>query len=171
MEKIKYLIIITLICFNISCQKKKLERRIINEVEKEQSTVEVEFIFPDTMLRNESSEGEIRYRGGHDTIITRLRETKNGNYRYITFSFIKSDNINYSLGQLKKMKLDTIAANNNKSIPLYDIKFSKSGTYYIDGIINDHVYIDTNKISKSTNIITHLENESRVSHKIIVLDK
>ncbi len=48
-----------------------------------------------------------------------------------------------------KIKLDTFYAVDNNTIPLFDIKFSSKGENYINGILDDFVYIkldDTTKV-------------------------
>ena len=52
----------------------------------------------------------------------------------------------------------------------YDIKFTELGTNYIYGIINDHVTIDAlKKPKKATDKVRYIENETRLSHKVIVV--
>lgn len=65
---------------------------------------------------------------------------------------------------------DTFGALNNKQIPFYNIKFSKPGVYYIDGIINDYIVIDLHKKDREGyDLVRIVETEERISHKIIVL--
>ena len=80
--------------------------------------------------------------------------------------------MDYDYKHLKETVKDTFGARNNKSIPFYDFKFDKLGTYYIDGIINDIVLIDLHKKDKDGEDLSRfLENEERVTHKVIVIEK
>ncbi len=155
----------------ISCREKTEVKKVADLKKNIETKIEVEFKFPDTIYRNKSYKGEIKYSGVLDTVTTNVMEEKDGINRYIIYSFIKTNNLNYSLNQLRKMKLDTVGAIDNHTIPFYDIKFTEVGTYYLYGIINDHVTIDTNKISKPTNRVRIIENEARASHKIVVINK
>ena len=80
--------------------------------------------------------------------------------------------INYSFEDLKKIKLDTFGAVDNRTILLDNIIFKESGIYYLDGVLNDHVTIDTLKRPKRpTDKVRYLEKEVRATHKVIVITK
>lgn len=72
----------------------------------------------------------------------------------------------------KKLKKEAkiYGADNNRIFSLTNIRFSKTGIYYLDGIINDYIVIDiphTNK--KKQDLIREIENEVRVTFKVVVL--
>jgi len=97
---------------------------------------------------------------------------ENGKDRYITYSLIKTKSVNYETKELYKMKLDTFGAVDNMTIPFYKIKFEELGTFYIDGIINDHVTIDTlTRPRKPSDKVRYIENVVRATHKVVVIAK
>ena len=84
----------------------------------------------------------------------------------------KSKYVNYDFNILKLNIKDTFGAINNRIIPFYNIKFNELGIHYIDGIINDIVYIDTVKSKrKDSDLVRLIENEVRVTHKVVVIRK
>ena len=125
--------------------------------------------FPDTVYVNQLNDGLINYKSPFDTIITVFGNEKKN--RYTRFILTTTNDVDYDLKHLKQIVKDTFGALNNRSIPFYDIRFSKKGVYYIDGIIKDIVSIDTvTKPTKKDYLIRLLENEKRVTHKVIVID-
>jgi len=69
------------------------------------------------------------------------------------------------------MRLDTFGAIDNRTIPFYNIKFTELGTFYIDGIINDHVFIDTLKQPKKpTDKVRYIEKVVQATHKVVVIE-
>lgn len=170
MRKSYFIITLSLLIL-ISCTERTTEKKVANKTNKKQFTNEAIFDFPDTIYKNKTYDGKIKYSGILDTITTDVMHDKNGIQRYIGFSFITSNDSNCTLKELRKMNLDTVGAVDNHTIPFYDIKFAKIGTYYIHGIINDHAFIDTNKVSNPKNKVRYIENEAQVRYKIIVVDK
>lgn len=153
----------------ISCKK---EIDIVKEPKKQNSIKKIEFTvnFPDTLYTNQVYDGEISYKSSLDTIITKFGDTNKN--RYARFILTTTDNVNYDFTHLKGIVKDTFGALNNRKIPFYDIKFSKPGVYYIDGIINDMVVINLNKKDKAGDDLSRLiENEERVTHKVVVVGK
>lgn len=142
---------------------------INTSIEKTQKiTFKIEF--PDTVYINQLNDGEITYSSVLDTIITTFGDSKKN--RYTRFIMTTSTNVDYDYKELKTKAKDTFGALNNRSIPFYDIKFGKAGVYYIDGIINDIVLIDTITKNKSNyDVLRFIENEERVTKKIVVLDR
>ena len=134
------------------------------------TTAFVKFIFPDTVYIDKLYNGEIKYKGVLDTITTSFYDDKKS--RYISFYMTKTRNIDYDIKQLYKIKLDTFGAVDNRTIPFYDVKFTELGVHYIDGIINDHVTIDTlTRPKKSTDKVRYIENVLRATHKVVVIEK
>ena len=73
---------------------------------------------------------------------------------------------------LKHIIKDTFGALNNREIPLPNIEFGKTGVFYIDGIINDYVVIDLNKKNKDgVGLVREIEDEERLTHKVVVVNK
>jgi hypothetical protein len=152
--------------FLISCKKDKPEKTISHSEPK----IEFSIVFPDTVYRNEVYDGEIKYKSDYDTVIETFGNKEKN--RYVRFIATKTNNVDYDYKHLKETVKDTFGARNNKSIPFYDFKFDKLGTYYIDGIINDIILIDLHKKDKDGEDLSRfLENEERVTHKVIVIEK
>lgn len=176
MDKIKQigLIIIcsiTLLLFVSSC-KDETSKTIKNQHKQKISEIWIKFDFPDTVYRNNSYNGKIEFRSILDTITTNVLEENNGKNRYIIYSLIKTKDISYDINQLKKVKLDTFGASNNRIIPFTGIKFKELGTNYIDGILNDQVVIDdVTKNKNAKNRVRVIENEVRVTKKVVVIEK
>ena len=166
-----YFIIILSVLIMISCTERTTEKKVADKRNEKQFTNEAIFEFPDTIYKNKTYKGKIKYSGILDSITTDVMHDKKGIQRYITCSFITSNDSNYTLKELRKMNLDTVGAIDNHTIPFYDIKFAKIGTYYIHGIINDHAFIDTNKVSSPKNKVRYIENEAQVRYKVVVIDK
>lgn len=134
-----------------------------------ESTAFVKFVFPDTVYINKLYKGKIKYKGILDTITTSFDDKIKS--RYIVFYMTKTKNINYKTKQLYKTKLDTFGAIDNRTIPIYGIKFTELGVHYIDGIINDHITIDTLINSKNpTDKVRYIENVFRATHKVVVIE-
>jgi hypothetical protein len=157
-----------------SCKKETTEKKHLFDGKKESQlftgkNFEYKFIFPDTVYINKDYGGEIIYKSALDTITTSFDDNKKS--RYTKYYFRKSDNIDYDGKELKKNITDTCGAINNHTIPFY-VKFKKLGIQYIDGIVHDHVFIDTIKgKAKSTDKVRYIEMEIRATHKIIVINK
>ena len=166
-----YFIMTLSLSIMISCTEKTTEKKTPNKKSEKQFSNEAIFEFPDTIYRNKTYKGKIKYSGILDSLTTDIMHDRKGIHRYISYYFITSNNSNFSLKELKRMKLDTSNDINNHTIPFYDIKFPKIGTYYIHGIINDHALIDTNKVSNPNNKVRYIENEAQVRFKIVVVDR
>jgi len=131
---------------------------------------EIIFVFPDTVLVNNSYSGEIRYINAFDTITTVLYQ-KLGTYRYINYAFTGTKTIGYDSEHLKTKFKDTVWATNNRSIPIKDIWFENVGSYYFDGIIFDEVFIENGfKNDKGESTARRLTNEIRLVKKVVVVD-
>jgi hypothetical protein len=103
-----------------------------------------------------------------DTVTTSFDDKSNKRYVMFYLTIVHKPNQNYK--KIKKSK-QIFGADNNREISFYDIKFDKAGTYYIDGIINDYVVIDINKKdSKGNELVREIENEERVTKKVVVIN-
>lgn len=145
----------------LSCKK----NNTINEVDNiELDKTDYRFVFPDTVISGKTYHGDIIYSGTLDSVNTKLATDEKT--RILFYSYTSTEQINYSDDYLKeKIKLDTVGAISNDTIPFYDIKFSKLGINYIDGIIEDKVYIR----QKDTSKVRIITNQIRATHKVIVV--
>jgi hypothetical protein len=152
----------------LSCQKEKRKSNVSNR--KATTYINFVFDFPDTVCINKSYDGEIKYRSGLDSVISVFGDKQKN--RYVRFIATKpSKDINYDMEALRKKVKDTFGAHNNRIIPLYDIKFSKLGVNYIDGLIDDIVFIDTIRNPKNDDLLPLLRNETRATHKVYVIEE
>ena len=166
-NKIILIFSISLLSLVFSCKRDKLiEKRETNNLT--ETTAFVKFVFPDTVYINKLYNGKIEYKGVLDTITTSFDEKMK--CRYISFYMTKIKNIDYEMKQLYKIKLDTFGAIDNRTIPFYDLKFTELGINYIDGIINDHITIDTLTKPKPTDKVRYVENVLRITHKVVVIE-
>lgn len=168
--------VVSIILIAISCEKKTKSRikqekidhviTVIDTVYMHgNETMQYGFGLPDTLYQNTVYNGVIIYKGVLDSVNTKLL-TKDGKARYILYYMTKTDSINYDFNYLKNhVKLDTLGAAYNDSIYLFNLQFKKPGIHYIDGIIEDEVYIDDYNGKGKTRIIT---NQIRATHKVYV---
>lgn len=153
----------------VSCNKNDSKTNDLL-LEGDKKRIEYSIEFPDTLLINQTYNGVIKYKSPLDTIITVFGDEKKN--RYTRFILATTNSVDYDFNYLKRIVKDTFGALNNREIPFYDIKFKQTGTYYIDGIINDIVSIDTVKEpTKKDYLVRFIENEERVTHKVIVINK
>ena len=165
-----FLIAVILISFGYNSRNKNTSESLLHKIAFKDS-VRAKIEFPDTVYINQKYNGKVKYYGLLDTITKDVTKGQNGIDRYILFCFTTTSNINYKINELRKMKLDTVGAIDNNTIPFYDVKFTKPGVNYIYGIINDHATIDTIKKLKKNDKSRYIENESLVSHKVMVISK
>jgi hypothetical protein len=178
-KEVKIISIFILLLIIFSCKKNDdaIEKETVvkkNEIENKifsNNLVQFEFDFPDTVCINKSYNGKIKYRGILDTITTDFNlEGDSPKSRYIMFLFTKTKNIDYNIKHLSKIKLDTIGALDNNTILLSDMKFTELGVNYIDGIINDNVFIDLKRKDKNgENLSRAITDEVRATYKIVVI--
>lgn len=173
MSNKQILLIIVVFALQLSILSCKKKASVVSEQKAKgytQKGIEFKVEFPDTLYVNQSYDGVIRYKSVLDTIITTFGNKKKN--RYTRFILTTTNNPNYDYKHLKQIVKDTFGAKNNREIPLYDIKFSKLGIYYIDGIINDIILLDLNKKDKEGDALSRfIENEERVTHKVVVIKK
>lgn len=169
-KKIIVIVVLVILQFTtFSCQKKEGEKSVSNLERKKNTKKQIEYTieFPDTVYLNKTYNGIIKYKSVLDTITTSFDDKKKN--RYVIFYLTIVDKPDSDYKHLKKVA-KKYGADNNREISIYDIKFTKTGTFYIDGIINDYVVIDINKKDKEGfDLVREVENEERVTYKVCVL--
>lgn len=166
------LIIALLLCSSLLVNSCKNEKKDTSYSKKNviQNSIEYKVDFPDTIYVNQLYDGTIIYKSTLDTITPIFGNRKEN--RYTRFILTTTDNINYDFEYLKQIVKDSFGAVNNREIPFYDIKFNSPGIYYLDGIINDNILLDTmTRYNKRNDKLRYIENEERVTHRVIVVDK
>lgn len=163
-KKTVIIAILVLQFITFSCEKK--EKNVSKQEIKKQIDYKIEF--PDTVYINNTYNGVIKYKSVLDTITTSFDDKKKN--RYVIFYLTIVDKPDPDYKHLKKIA-KKFGADNNREISIYDIKFTKTGVYYIDGIINDYVVLDINKKDKEGfELVREIENEQRVIHKVVVIE-
>lgn len=160
------------LCF-ISCKRENtfIKNKTMDTIAQIDSVpIHYKFDFPDTVYVNEKYNGRLYYESVYDSITT-VFENKEKD-RYVLLSMLITNSIDYDLSHLLNKVKDTFGAVDNRVIPLRDISFPKQGVFYIDGIINDGVYIDLQrKDEKGDNLLRWLELNVRATKKVVVIDK
>lgn len=159
--------IVIILFTTFSCKKEDNNKN----KKKVSSSKQIEYVieFPDTVYLNQKYDGIIKYKSILDTITTSFDDKKKN--RYVLFYLTIVDKPDPDNKHLKKAA-KILGANNNREIFIDDIIFTKIGTYYIDGIINDYVVIDINKKdNEGFGLVREIENEERVIHKVVVIEK
>jgi hypothetical protein len=163
------LIILYLFFFLSSCKRKEGSEHNngYNSVNRDKEFYRFEF--PDTVYVKKKYDGYLKYRTELDTIVDNFDDFKTPRYAY--FLMRKTPNIKYSMDELTKFKLDTLVALYNGEIPLLNIEFHKTGTFYMDGMISDCVLMDEGKKDeKGEELVRMLTYEFRATHKVVVID-
>ena len=163
------LILFMILVIFSSCKKKEIiTHNYINEKDIDKK-IECQIEFPDTVYLNKEYDGVVKYKSILDTITTSFDDKKKKRYPIFYLTIVDKPELDYR--HLKKMA-KIFGAHDNREIPFYDIKFEKTGTYYIDGIINDYVVIDINKRNeRGEELVREIENEERVTKKVIVVSE
>lgn len=171
MKTFKILLYGIIFLFTFSC--KKIENNKVNgqsEISKINNYIDYHVKFPDTVYVNRSYDGEINYVSHFDSIIEIFGDKEKN--RYVFVSLVVTNKLEDDIVHLKKVVKDTFGAIDNRLIPIYDVLFPTKGDYYIDGIINDAVFIDLNKKDENgENLIRWIEDEVRITKKVVVIDK
>ncbi|MGY5351349.1 hypothetical protein ACXGQW_02045 [Wenyingzhuangia sp. IMCC45533] len=120
------------------------------------------------LIKKDKILGFIKYVGVFDTITTKLRN-KNSDFRYITYKYhITSEVPTFSVNDFEfneNNKQGKFGALTNNEIPFeIDVLNRDSGIYYLDGIIEDKVYM---KVENDT-MLRLLSNNIRASYKFEV---
>ncbi|WP_430613556.1 hypothetical protein [Flavobacterium sp. JP2137] len=168
-----FLLIVTIVLGG--CVDKKSKNNAISNLDKvltkeiKNSRIKYEIDFPDTVYVNEENFGLINYESSFDSISTKFGE--GGTNRYVRLIMTTTNRVDYDNKYLKSIVKDTFGAYDNRTIDFLLI-FREPGVFYMDGVINDLVMMDIKKKDKEGNeLIRWLEDEVRVTKKVIVLNK
>ena len=160
----KSISIFIVLIFALSCKKETVAVKASKK-----KNISISLDFPDTIYVNKGYDGKIDYKNDLDTITKKLNQLNP--LRTVVYTFLKTDNVNYSNQDLKKIVTDTFYTDSNRVIPIYE-EFNNAGTYYIDGILTDEVIIENGgRNSKGELMDRIITNEFRVTKKVIVIEK
>ncbi len=131
------------------------------EEDKEQNILEYSIFFYDTVYVNKSYKGYIYFKNVFDTL-----NTKQGDQRFTLYYSKITDRLITDYPTFKKQKLDTFGARNNHEIPI-KFKFDKLGVNYVDGFLEDEIYIPIKNDSTKVRVVTQ---DARITFKVFVKD-
>ncbi|WP_430614158.1 hypothetical protein [Flavobacterium sp. JP2137] len=164
--------VLRLFClFFVVCGCNRKEVREYKDPSKsiEEPRIKYEIDFPDTVFVQEENYGLIKFQSHYDSIITKFGDRDVN--RFVRYIMLTTNDVNYDYRHLKNVVKDTFGAYDNRSI-YFSVTFSKLGVQYFDGVINDLVLMDIKKKDKEGNeLIRWLEDEVRVTKKVVVLNK
>lgn len=161
---ILYIITAVILC---SCKDKtSFKEKVVknyNVVQRVYSKKEytVKFNFPDTIYRDSVYLGAIFYENIIDTINSRLNED---NERQIIYRYQLKNNVN----PIDIKKCDTMYGflDKGKLIFANEFIFNDIGVNYIDGYIEDNVYL-----KQKGGDVRWIQNKYRVAHELFVIEK
>lgn len=145
----KSLVFILTAAFSTSCKhNKKVPDKAKTNNHREYY---LDVYFPDTVTINNTYEGNIVYKGILDTITTKL--FVEGNSMRLLTLYLKNNKtlIKSSYNHILKSKeKDTFypSKNENNYDIFFEYKFKNLGINYLEGILEDEVYLNTNDTSK-----------------------
>ncbi|WP_412560632.1 hypothetical protein [Winogradskyella sp. MIT101101] len=163
----KNIIFIILLIFSFEgCKKNKGEFLKQKKELNNDKEYYLDLYFPDTVSINNIYEGEIIYMSPLDTITTEI--LKKGDTMRIMALFLKDNerHIKDSYEHILNSKeIDTFIPNNSNNIPI-KYKFKKLGVNYLEGVLEDKVYLKDSDTSKLRIISRH----SHITLPIFVTD-
>ncbi|MCF4102839.1 hypothetical protein L1I30_14265 [Gillisia sp. M10.2A] len=165
----RYILILSL--FLISCKQENRKEEIRNsDSAHSQKKYQFQVNFPDTVYVNEKNDGTIVFKSPIDTITESFSDPEQD--RYVIFRTLPNNAYNFLNEQFNdSLKEYRIGAIDNRTIPFYDLTFEKTGTYEIEGLINDQVLIGPNtRFNKNKEDFRLVEKDFPVSFKVIVID-
>ncbi|WP_413511977.1 hypothetical protein [Myroides odoratus] len=168
MRKFSLIVLIGILFYNCEGRVKNTDSNQ-NKIHLDENRIVYDIDFPDTVYSKEDNYGLVSYKSHYDSIITNFG-VKDTN-RYARLIITTTNNIDYDYDYLKSIVKDTFGAYDNRLI-YFMLKFEKSGVFYMDGVINDLVLIDLHKKNEEgIDQIRWLEDEVRVTKKVVVIDK
>ncbi len=158
-----------IVIFGCNDKKETSPKEISHNVKKE-NHFQYQVNFPDTIYVNKSYAGEIYFESPLDTITEIFFDPKK--YRYVVFTTLPHDLYTFhkdfykdSLGEYR------IGAIDNRIIPFYELYFNTTGTYKIEGLVNDLVLIQPNtKYNNDERNILLIEHNFPISFIVVVID-
>lgn len=131
-----------------------------NENYTKKNILEYSIFFYDTVYRNKSYEGYIKYKSNFDTI-----NSKQGDRRFTLYYAKSTSKLTSEYSEIKMQTLDTFGSKNNNEIPI-KFNFKNLGKNYVDGFIEDQILVPT-KDSTKVRVITQ---DARITFKVFVID-
>ncbi len=155
----------------IGCRNEQEAGDEVSQSLKPDQKFEYSVKFPDTVYVNESNDGEIFYKTPLDTIVEKFFDPKQNRYvvlRTLSDSLYTFHSDQYS-DSLKEYRIGAI---DNRSLPFYDLSFKTTGTFEINGLINDLVLREPKtKNNSNENKVRLIEEDFPLSFRIVVIER
>lgn len=118
---------------------------------------------PDSLYVNDTLKGAVFYKSSFDTIKLSVNEN-----RYVFLYLNKTKKPSKNLKDFLTRDRDTFVTIEDgiNIIPVFDIKFSTIGDYYLDGYIIDELWLNKNSDKDGIKIPTY---KTKITHKIRVI--
>lgn len=157
----------------VSCRENNEKLEIPDILEKKKKSIDFEVVFPDTVYVNTKYEGKVHYKSVLDTITTSFDDTNKKRYTILYLKLLSNYSFDeFDFDSFKKTSKFQYGAFNNEEIPFYRISFDSVGLFYINGVIEDFVYIDLKEKDKNgKNLKRFIEVQEELLHKVVVLPK
>ena len=167
-------IAILLSVFITSCKEDADGVLAAPEIEsKREFEIDYKISFPDIIYVNKEYEGKIFYKSILDTVTTSFDDKEKERYTILYLKLLSNyvyDDFDFE--KFKKTSKLMYGATNNREISFDKIKFDSIGTYYINGIIEDFVYIDLKrKDENGEDLVRLIEKQGEILHRVVVIDK
>lgn len=171
MKNINIYSIIVFLLFLVSCKENQEKLEVPEILEKENKNIDFEVVFPDTVYVNTTYEGKVYYKSVLDTITTSFDDTSKKRYTILYLKLLSNYSYDeFEFDSFKKSSKLQYGAHNNIEIPFYRIKFDSVGLFYINGVIEDFVYIDLKEKDKNgKNLKRLIEVQEELLHKVVVI--
>jgi len=159
----------------ISCfEKEKQNKQNYSEIDlKKGDKIDYKIDFPDTIYVGKLYNGVIYYKSILDTVTTSFENKEKERYTILYLKLLSKyiyDEFEYE--NFKKTSKLIFGADDNTKITFKNIKFDSIGTFYINGVILDFVYIDLNKKNENgEDLLRLIEKQEEIIHKVVVIPK
>lgn len=166
--KIIKILILFILTFFLSCNKKEVNTAFTNVSDKNELEVAI-VDFPDTISVNEIYQGNITYTSTFDTITDKLN-TDGSIRRYIMLIYHLPNILDMTNKELGTKSTDTTFAYKLPDVPIRDIQFKEKGNYQLEWTIKDMIIFDTIKNRTNMEVLPMKVEETRVSKRVVVIE-
>jgi hypothetical protein len=169
-----YLTSILFLIFS-SCYKKEQQvKQNHSEIDfKKGDKINYKIDFPDTVYVSQPYNGILYYKSILDTVTTSFENKEKERYTILYLKLLSKyiyDEFEYE--NFKKTSKLVFGADDHTKITFKNIKFDSIGTFYINGVILDFVYINLNKKNENgEDLLRLIEKQEEIIHKVVVIPK
>lgn len=157
--------------FLLSCRENHEKLEVPKILEKKKKNIDFEVVFPDTVYVNKEYKGKIFYKSILDTITTSFDDEDKKRYTILYVKILQNYSYNdFEFSSFKKSSELQYGASNNNEIPFYRIEFDSVGVFYINGVIEDFVYINLKQNDENGKPLRRVvEVQEELLHKVVVI--